>query len=35
MSMLPQHWLLILVVFLIAYAIGARYPSTIPYIGTA
>lgn len=35
MNMLPQHWLLILVMLAVGYALGARKPTLIPFIGTA
>lgn len=35
MNMLPQHWLLILIMLAIGYAIGARKPALVPYLGVA
>lgn len=35
MTVLWQHWIIFLVVALVAYAIGARKPNLIPYVGVA
>lgn len=34
MNLLWQHWVMFLIVGAIFYAIGARKPTLIPYLGT-
>ena len=29
-----HHWFMLVVVALVFYAIGARYPTTVPFLGT-
>lgn len=33
MSMMPQHWVMLIVVLALGYWLGARYPMSVPLIG--